>query len=111
MIGHKDTSMLDDWLREYYENGDPESLREVLDAMRNLVFRLLAQCVADPAIRVRIWARTIRKVRLSGNHPELRFDLSRGKASDATRGFIISIALYYACRWLVWYEHPDTIVD
>jgi hypothetical protein len=94
--------MLDDLLREYYESGNPESLREIIHQMQPWVIRLLAQCVADPAIRVRIWDRTIRKVRLSGNHPELRFDLSRGKANDATRGFVVSIALHYACRWLIW---------
>src|SRR5262249_47323800 len=57
-----------------------------------LVIRLLAQCVADLAIRVRIWDRTIRKVRLGWNYPELRFDLIRGKPGDATRGFLLAIA-------------------
>ena len=103
--------MLDDLLRTYYETGDAEILRQIIHAMQPWVIRLLAQCIADPAIRLRIWDRTIRKVRLGGNHPELRFDLSRGKPSDATRGFVLAIALHYAYRWLVWYEHPDTIVD
>ncbi len=103
--------MLDDLLRRYYATGDPESLRQIVYDMQPWVSRLLAQCVADPAVRVRIWDRTIRKVRLSRAHPELRFDLSRGKPSDATRGFIIAIALHYAYRWLVWLEPPDAIAD
>jgi len=103
--------MLDDLLRDYYQTGNPECLRSIIREMLPLVIRLLDQCVADPAIRLRIWDRTIRKVRLGWYYPELRFDLSRGKPSDATRGFVIALALHYACRWLVWYEHPDSIVD
>jgi hypothetical protein len=107
----KDILMLDDLLREYYASGDPESLRRIVLATQPLVIGLLAHCVADPAIRVRIWYHTIRKLRQSRNHPELRFDLSRGTAPNATRGLVIALALHYAFRWLVWYEHPDAIVD
>jgi len=103
--------MLDDLLRNYYESGDPESLRKILLAMRPIINRLLPQCVADFEISKRIWARTIQKVRLGHFYRDWQFDLSRGKASEATRGFVVAIALHYACRWLVWYEHPDTIVD
>src|SRR5262249_49118708 len=105
------TTMLDDLLHRYYETGDAESLREIIHETQPLVIRLLAQCVADPAIRVRIWDRTIRKVRLGWNHRELRFDLNRGKPGDATPASILATALHSACRWLVWYEHLDTIVD
>jgi hypothetical protein len=53
-IGREDTWMLDDLLREYYETGEAEGLRKIIHQMHSLVIRLLAQCVADPAIRVRI---------------------------------------------------------
>jgi hypothetical protein len=79
----------------------------IIRELVGLVFRLLAQCVIDPAICVGIWDRTIRRVRLSRNHPELRFDLSRGN----TRGFVIAIALHYAYRWLVWHENPANMAD
>jgi hypothetical protein len=106
--------MLDDLLREYYESGEsdaPERLRKIIQEIQPLVIRLLAQCVADREIRVSIWAQTIRKVKLGWNHPDLRFNLTRGKPGDATRGFVLAIALHYAYRWLVWGEHPDRFAD
>jgi hypothetical protein len=99
--------MLDQWLLQYYETGDADYLDRIVNKMVRYVIPLLNQCVHDPEIRLRIWNRTIRKVRLSRRHPELRFDLSRGN----TAGFVIAIALHYASRWLVWHEHPDSISD
>ena len=94
--------MSDEWLRRYYETGDNEYMLRIIRHYGPLLDRLLAQCVHDSAVRVEIWLQTLIQVRQSRRHPELHFDLGRGTLT----GFVFSIAMHLAYRWLVWREDP-----
>src|SRR5205085_5056673 len=50
----KEMAMLDDWLRDYYQTGNPDSLQNIVQGLVGVVIRVLDQCVADRAVRVRI---------------------------------------------------------
>jgi hypothetical protein len=97
--------MYEEWLRRYYETGDSEALRQLIQHYSPILDRFLAQCVRDPGVRIEIWLRTLHTIRQSRRHPELHFDLQRGTVT----GYVFTIAGHLAYRWLVWFEDPRAI--
>ncbi len=93
----------EDWLKRYYESGDREALNLLNGHYWRVLDRFLRVCVSDLNIREKIVVKSLLHLLRSRLHPELRWDLRRGRVD----GFMFGIAGHLMYRWLVWFQDPE----